>query len=196
MGGKEIHHDVKGLSEQLRIAGLPVDRWGEVIDSQKTKTIADLMKEIEEGSCRLEEVGGEWIRMVEVVSVGVFYRDEQTGEVLELYEAGQMFADGDVRVRDMSKAMNEKMEPGESVKQAIKRGVRSELGIEGDLAVELDGMREEEKASPSYPELKSIYRFHEANLRLTSDQFNPEGYIEPQENKVTYFVWRRLGEEA
>lgn len=43
--------------------------------------------------------------------------------------------------------------------------------------------------SLSYPGLTSKYKGHQFTCYLTEQQFNPEGYIEKQEDKSTFFTW-------
>jgi hypothetical protein len=73
------------------------------------------------------------------------------------------------------------------------RGIKEELGIEGDLSLREIGIEEETTDSPSYPGLKSHHIYHNFEVSLNDQQFNPDGYIEDQEDKTTYFIWEEIG---
>lgn len=49
--------------------------------------------------------------------------------------------------------------------------------------------------SSSYPGLIAFYTVHTFNTILGEQEFNPEGYIEEQEDKTTYFIWEEINEK-
>jgi len=46
--------------------------------------------------------------------------------------------------------------------------------------------------SQSYPGLKSKYKGHVFNCTLIDSQYKPEGYVEVQKDKSTYFIWEKM----
>ncbi len=40
--------------------------------------------------------------------------------------------------------------------------------------------------------LLSIYIVHKFRIQLVDNQFNPNGYVEKQPDKTTYFMWKEV----
>lgn len=181
------HLAAYALQKQLADAGIDVSAWG----TGQAKTLAHLLKEIESGETILV-VGesGELLRKVVVGGADIYYQSP-TGEKYRLKEDRQVFNDGRTRRRDLGQAVSEKMKPGEEPQAAMIRGIQ-ELGISGDIALVVDGVDEQKIDSPSYPGLKSQYIRHKFRATLSDDQFKPEGYVEKQADKSTYFVWEKV----
>jgi hypothetical protein len=47
------------------------------------------------------------------------------------------------------------------------------------------------KESPSYPGIQNENTILSAIVTLSDEQYNPEGYIESQSKKNTYFKWNK-----
>lgn len=146
--------------------------------------------EIQQGETLLAEKKGKLLRKVQVASINVYYKDGD--RKYKLIEDHQEFADGRTRKRSMEGSVSEKMKPGENPKVAATRGIREELGIQGDIKIKGAGKSEKEITSPSYPGLSSKYVTHKFETILTPDQYSAEGYIEDDGKKKTFFVWKQI----
>ena len=82
------------------------------------------------------------------------------------------------------------MKVGEDPRESLKRGIEEELGIllDDNQISEGKGIREED-TSDSFPGLMTRYKGHNFTCTLNKFQFNPEGYVEIQKDKKTYFIW-------
>lgn len=77
--------------------------------------------------------------------------------------------------------------------KTLQRLLFVELGVEGEINLtELEG-EEQVKMTDSYPGLRSHYVVHKFQAILEDGQFNPEGYVEEQPDKSTFFVWEEVG---
>jgi hypothetical protein len=179
---------VETLKSQLESAGINTAEWG----TGQAKTLAHLVKEIDGGETILvtNEVG-ELLRKVTVGGADIYYVSSE-GKKYRLKEEKQIFKDGRERRRDLGQAVSEKMKPSEDPKEAMIRGIQEELGISGEIILEDMGTEEKTTTSPSYPGLKSQYINYKFRTTLNSDQFNPDGYIEEQTDKSTYFIWEEI----
>ncbi len=169
------------LESMLRTNGVPLDEW------DSFKGISDLWKEIKSGETQMVQEGKEVVRQVGVVRIHVFY---EKGRVkLKLIEEKQVRNDGEERVRGFD-YVAEKQKKGEDPNRAGARGVQEELGIfVNPRSLSSLGAKTEERDSPSYPGLKSRYKTYNFELHLEDSQFNPDGYVEEDEKKRTFFKW-------
>ncbi len=184
----EIATDI--LKKQLEAAGINTAEWG----TGQAKTLEHLQKEIESGETIL--VTGEKCELLRKVVVGgadIYYKSPD-GKRYRLKEDRQVFKDGRERRRDLGQAVSEKMKPDEDPKEAIIRGIQEELGISGEITLTEIGTDYQIITSPSYPGLQSQYIRHRFQAVLNEEQFNPNGYIEEQSDKSTYFVWEEVEE--
>jgi len=176
------------LRQQLEGAGINVSEWGK----GQAKTLAHLQKEIKSGETVLVTgEQGELLRKVVVGGVDIFYVSPD-GKKYRLKEDKQIFKDGRERKRDLGQAVSEKMKPKEDPKDAMIRGVREELGIEGEISLTETGADEQLLSSPSYPGLQSQYIRYKFEAMLNDQQFKSNGYVEEQDDKSTYFVWEEV----
>lgn len=183
------------LSARLLEAGVDLECWG----SGEAKTLGHLLKEIEEGETELINTESGLLRILNVVGINVYY---QTGrERYWLKEEKQVFSDGRERRRSMDHSVSEKMKSGETSEDAFKRGLLEELSqitkLEGSKWVDdvifsnrIDA--ESTRVSNSYPGLVTKYVKHFADMFLTAKRFLLHGYIEEQDDKKTYFVWKEF----
>ena len=84
------------------------------------------------------------------------------------------------------------MKPNENPREAMLRGVKEELGIDGEINLTETEVGEKLIISPSYPGLQSQYVTYKFEAILNVKQFNPDGYIEEQSDKTTYFTWEEV----
>lgn len=183
---EKINNDpLATLKGGLEEAGIDTSKWG----IGNAKTLEHLLKEIQEGESVLNKnENGEYLREVVVADSEIYYNSPD-GKVYRLKEEKQVFKDGRERRRNLNGSVSEKMKSGEVPFDAILRGVREELGITGNIELMDNGVEDIVLDSPSYPGLKMRKVVYKFKINLTSEQFNPEGYIEKQEDKDTYFVW-------
>ncbi len=75
--------------------------------------------------------------------------------------------------------------------QSVIRGIKEELSISLDIGqiTEL-GELDKEMLSMSYPGIITKIKLYKFLVILDDDQYISEGYMEIQEDKKTYFVWR------
>jgi len=183
---QDLGQEIMALKNRLEQAGISTAEWGK----GEAKTLRHLAKELQEGDCSLVEDGSTLIRTVIVGGADVFH--ETSDATYRLVEEKQVFTDGRQRKRDLGHAVSEKMKPGENPAEAMARGLREELGISGELQLHYEGESSKTITSPSYPGLTSRYVNHRFTVFLGTDQFKPEGYIEVQYDKTTYFTWQRV----
>lgn len=186
---KDINISINILKQQLENYGIDISQWG----TGQTKTIEHLLKEIEEGETILV-IGkeGKLLRKVIAGGADIYYVDSNKKRY-RLKEEKQVFKDGRERQRDyLDQSVSEKMKPSENPKEAMIRGIKEELGIEGEIVLTKTDAEEQILVSPSYPGLQSQYVRHKFEAILNDAQFKPEGYIEEQADKTTYFIWEEI----
>jgi hypothetical protein len=166
---------------------LPVDEYGRGI----AKTVGHLFNEIIAGECQIELVDGRVERTIPGAHLLVRYQPAD-GKLLLLVEDRQIFSDGRVRRRQLTSSIGEKMHSGETPDQAAIRAFKEELGIADptDISLDYQGLEEKVVASTSYPGIVSHYRTHFYHCLLPERHFNPNGYVEHQVDKSSYWVWR------
>lgn len=185
---KRENSTINTLRKQLSAGGIDTSSWG----TGQAKTLAHLQREIELGETVLTTgKNGELLRKVVGGGADIYYQSPD-GKRYRLKEDRQIFKDGRERRRDLGQAVSEKMKPGEDPQTAMIRGVEEELGISGKILLTATGTVEERVSSPSYPGLESQYIRHTFQVTLNDEQFNPEGYVEEQVDKSTYFVWEEV----
>lgn len=175
------------LINKLREYKVPIDYWG----TGKAKTVEHLLDELNNDECTIIDEGGYLVRYIEFVGVMIYYIDKE-GNTHVLKEDKQEFKDGRTRKRSMVASVTEKMKFGEDPLMSAIRGVKEELGIKLSND-QLTKMRDlsYDGGSQSYPGLKTKYKGHQFTCFLTDAQFKPNGYIEVQKDKSTFFVWHK-----
>ncbi|MCX6721553.1 MAG: NUDIX domain-containing protein [Candidatus Staskawiczbacteria bacterium] len=186
---ERVKNEVVALLAQYNI---PTEKWG----TGSAKTLDHLVKEVVDGETVLEvDESGELVRKISVAFVDVYYDDATTGKKLILVEEKQVFKDGRERRREPKASLAEKIKPGETPDQdAVRRAIQEELGISGPIPAAEKRREENTKETGSYPGLKMDAMEYYFDVELNSEQYNPEGYVEHQEDKDTYFKWVKLEE--
>ena len=185
---KKEHLATDALQKQLADAGIDTSLWG----TGKAKTLEHLQKEIESGETILiTGEAGELLRRVVVGKADIFYQSPD-GKKYRLKEDKQVFKDGRERRRNLGQAVSEKIRPDEDPDTAMIRGIQEELGISGKISLTKTMEDVENETSPSYPGLKSQYSRQIFQATLSDEQFKPEGYVEEQSDKSTYFIWEEV----
>ena len=175
------------LKNYLNKFSIPIDTWG----TGKSKSVEHLLDELKNDECYLSEQEGTLLRSIEFVGIKLFYQSEDSN--WKLKEDRQEFNDGRIRRRNMSSSVSEKMKFGEDPAASAVRGIKEELGVEiepNQLSKRRDLFYD--GGSLSYPGLKTKYKGHQYICHLKQHQFNPEGYIEVQKDKKTFFVWHKM----
>tara|TARA_B100001971_G_C17884495_1_gene379797 strand:- start:16 stop:612 length:597 start_codon:yes stop_codon:yes gene_type:complete len=173
----------------LKKHDVSLEGWGK----GSAKTIEHLVREVADGETVLEEDGsGELMRVVSIVYVDIYYADKNTGNRLKLVEEKQVFKDGRERTRkSLGGSIAEKLKVEESPDaKTVNRAICEELGVNCEEMHSIGKGKEEViQDSPSYPglKMKAIKYFFE--VELGEDQYKPEGYVEQQQDKDTFFKW-------
>lgn len=176
------------LSQKLNGAGIDVSEWGK----GQAKTLAHLLEEIDNRETVLVTgEQGELLRKVVVATADIFYVSPD-GKKYRLKEDRQIFKDGRERKRNLRQSLSEKMKLGEDPKDAIVRGVREELNIQGEIFLTEKSVDKLLLSSPSYPGLQSQYIKHNFETTLDDRQFKIDGYVEQQNDKNTFFIWEEI----
>ncbi len=176
------------LKNRLESAGIDTSKWG----IGDTKTLAHLLKEIQEGESVLHEgENSELTREMHAVTAEIFYISPE-GKTMILKEEKQVFTNGRERRRQHGGSVSGRMKIGENPAETMLREIKEELGIEVDLELAEVAVEESAEDSPSFPGLKMHKTLYKFRTILRQGQFKPEGYIERQEDKDTYFVWKEV----
>jgi hypothetical protein len=172
------------LKEILDKYGISTLDWGR----GESKTINHLFLEIIRGETKLTPYKGSLLREVSALSIVVKYGD------LKLREDYQEFNDGRRRRRKMRASVAEKLDINDrDLISAVKRAISEELDIKinDNQIIKLnDDIKM--RMSMSYPNLLSKVSLFGFEVELNESQFDPNGYIEIQEDKKTYFKWENI----
>lgn len=164
------------LKEYLLLSGVPVELWGK----DGAKTISHLVEELRVGECNLNGP----VRTVQSVAVDVLCNG------MRLREREQIFKDGRVRQRTLPwGSVGEKLRPGETPNAGLWRALCEELDIHDLSPYRYKGEAHLVSISSSYPGLLSKNTQTRYVLYLRKPYFKPEGYVERQRDKTTYFDW-------
>ena len=178
--------EILDLKKALVEAGIPVEEWG----TGKAKTINHLFDEINAGECTLVRQEGKLIRTLRSLAINVFYRTPAGNRII-LVEDKQVFTDGRVRQRSLESSLGEKLVPSEIPEHVVRRTILKELGIEGVFGFTAERpWTKGPVVSLSYPGLETFYQFFAFSVDLPDEFYRPEGYVEIQRDKTTYFVWK------
>jgi hypothetical protein len=191
LGYRKIKFGIHNLLEKYCV---PVELWGKGAH----KSLDDLTREVFNQDSKLVIFDGELVRKLKCVDVEVLYSDN--GRLLRLKETKQVFKNGSSRERGF-RGISEKITTLEKPVQGTKRALKEELGLDErdtENNVEIEFLEEvfEQKNSPSYPGLTTHYTVYNMRAYLSENEFNPNGYVEKQENITTYFEWEEVGKNT
>ena len=162
-------------------------KWG----TGKAKTVDDLLEEINSGEAEVKSREGKLLRTTKVVSITVTYWDGNND--LILVEDRQVFSDGRERKRVLDASLGEKMFVNEVPEEAARRALKEELCIIDVEVVSIGTKFRGPEMSLSYPGLETLYELVQFSAKLPTSLFRPEGYMEDDGKKKTYFVWQPRG---
>lgn len=180
----------KEVLKILEASGIDISQWG----TGDSKTVSHFLNEIhnQESVLKFDEEGNIY-REVNVASGNVYFKSPD-GKTYRLREEKQIFNYNRERRRTLLRSVSEKMKFAEQPIPSMKRGIREELGITGDIKVKMISQMDETRPSSSYPGLISKTHIYIFEINLKDDQYCPEGYVEHQIDKSTFFVWEEVQE--
>ena len=183
--------DLAQFEKMLDESGVNVSLFGR----GEAKTLDKFFQEVSdptEGVMLIQSENG-LLRVVNLINIHVMYNNK--GQLLKLREALQVFNDGRYRYRpDRQAAVSEKCHSDESMMSSVQRAIEEELGVKiskYESVLEL-GRNIVTKKSQSYPGILSEYRIEYFLYMMKEENFRPEGYVEIQKDKKTYFPWERV----
>lgn len=190
VGQSEEVATVEALADLLVAAGVDLSTWG----TGSAKTVAQLLNEMRTGESQVTfhpETGVQ--RAVRVAWVDVIYLDGQ-GNIYQLVEDRQEYRDGRLRKRQLPSSLGEKFKPGENPDDAAARALQEELGVTTFKSLHAVGQEQELFTPDSYPGLATNYETYSFVAVLDDQGFKADGYIEPQADKVNYYIWEQIRE--
>jgi len=170
-----------------------LSQWG----IGNAKPLDSLIAEIFAGECSLRaaEIDGSKmvIRQLKIITANVFHASAN-GTTFRLTEECQEFNDGRVRQRPhIEESVAEKMKSNENPTDTVLRGVREELSISiNNTQVAFVDSTEKIRPSMSYPGIYNHINNYDFDVFLHDSQFNPDGYIEYRQDKISYFAWEQI----
>jgi len=186
--------ETERLEHLLALKKIDTSAWK---TEQGNKTVKHLATELLQGDAVLENLEGEGepMRVAHVVNLYVYA--VVNGQKMQLIEDRQVFNDAEAKVRERGmEFLSEKKKINEDLGDACKRALSEEIQLDSKTDIVFLGSYDKVKESPSFPGLKSAYKIFDAETTLAEDQYNPEGYLEVQRDKTTYFVWKALGTQG
>lgn len=179
-----MNNTLEDLKLHFELLGLSLEDWGK----GSAKTFDHLAREVSKGECRINGV----FRETSTIILDVLCGKQR------LREARQVFRDGRVRVRSFQfGSVGDKLLPNEFPIVGLWRALREELHMDYDYHVRLKYKATAvliEKSS-SYPGLVTKNRQTRYVVKLPKHLYKPEGYIEEQDDKTTYFDWVPIAAE-
>lgn len=155
---------VSELNRLVRAYGVDVDAW--------SKTPKDLIAEVSDGSCRLEELSTGIIRHVRVA---VVFCTADWRRFLATRPKSN-------RYREWT--MTEKLHIDEPAVEGAVRGICEETGLERSSLIEISEnaelYTEKEEDSHSYPGIVTKYRYHVVIATMDPKVTIPPEHCEPQ----------------
>ena len=159
--------------------------WGHL---EGTKTVLHLWEEIMAGETSLQDEPP--LRIVDAVEIIIRQGDRV------LYEVAQEMVGGGSRPR--SYPPSEKMKRGETVEQAVLRGLSEELGLVAAAITLVENsyhQRQRQIPSISYPGLNTLYQLHSLEAQVTglpSNDFTTHEAAGNSHDPVTRHHWAWL----
>jgi len=157
---------------------------------KKTEGLALIMEIISADVLHYDAAGHEYQLQEDWHALVTFDRQTKTGSV-------------ERKQRQKARALSEKIEPGESVPEALDRAIKQELGLDpGNCTSDILESRWESRFSPSYPRLQNLTQVHICRILLNDKRGGGipfESHVEeesvpatvgPEQTKVVRFSWK------
>lgn len=186
------------LEARLKSDGLPIETWG--VPGTATKTVTDLLQEINEGSASIPPTGPVTCSRHSVCTK-VTYRP-RLGEELVLIEDRQEFSDGTPRRRGL-RCVRETLKGRELFAAAACRGLFEELGLLVDMREIIDPNPKQRLLamlqnkgkrtryiSEVYPKLPTWRTEWYVSYKMPHHYYSPGGYSFEENGITTFFEWR------
>jgi len=193
---------VAALTQKLIDGGVPeskINTWG----TGNTKSVNNLLKEIQNKDTALEYIDGMITRATNVVHVNVYDKEDKA---FSLYEIGHIDANDVLRPVSRTEGIREKFNPTEHPKDALKRGIREELGekysksirfMKGHHVYDIEKPVIISTDSRSYPGLPATYKTYREEVympELSVDHPPRSGPFKTEERNddgsfKRYIVW-------
>ena len=173
---------------------VPLARWG----NGQAKTFKHFITELDTGDCEFQLRDNKIVRKIRVLLIAVYYKDPETEKLFHLMETIQVFKiDGRKRIRNSGYSVGEKLKSGKIADNtSVTNALKEELGVSGEvLRLKKTDKYVTQGNSKSYPGLETVSENFCFTVYLTPEQFKPEGYIEEQNDKTTYFKWVEIFKE-
>jgi hypothetical protein len=178
------------LKKFLTEHGVDWSTWGQ----GASREIEHLFQELEEDASELLPTpDGQLIRRNKGVRLTIYCFVD--GQRYRLYEDKQVFADGRERQRDQSFSLGEKCRRHENIFATAFRAIKEELDIWNDEGIILYNHTQTTTPlhdSQSYPGLQSQFIVDSFDVQMPPRLFKPEGYVEKQREKTSYFIWKKV----
>lgn len=176
-------YSLKNLERLLTGNGVDISTWGK----GSAKTLSHLLQELIKSECTIYVREGRVVRVVHALSINVLFKDEI------LKEGYQKFKDGRIRRRKMDCSVAEKLNSDEinDADNSVSRAMAEELQI---YDIKNSQIKKGERIirsreSDSYPGTLMDITLYKYDVILKEHQYSPNGYVEHQEDKDTFFVW-------
>lgn len=173
------------LNQLLAASNICTDDW--------RKPASALFKELQTGDCTLQK--DDKHGLVRIVDVARVFCYSKRG-TLKLVEEKQCYFKTGETVQRGHECICEKVQSHESSLEAAKRGLEEELQIDAKKLIlhKKEISKESDVAlSPAYKTLICIYTYHDYETVIPDDQWKAE-YVEVQQDKCTYFVWKNISD--
>lgn len=183
-------NSVEDLENILKEYNLDTSLYGK----GNAKTLDHLFKEIKSHECILVKSNNSLEKIGSVSNAYITYKDKNNNKYI-LKEDHQTFISGRERDRknytDFSIA--EKIKPNEKPIEAIRRGLKEELGVINGYIIDKEVTNKTVKhSSYSYPGLYSEWNIYSFKIYFSDDIYKEEGYIEKQSDKTNYYIWEKV----
>lgn len=170
------------LNQLLSANGIDTAAWSR---DRGTKDVSDLKAEIECGEAKLESIDGTLTRVISVVNIVVNVR--LGDKLFILVEDKQIFFTGAIRQRGL-RNIAEKIKPDETPLQAAQRAVYEEIGLNFAGEWLFTGTKNQQRISPSYPNLNSCYQMFNYQIFLSAVDLERLRFTEVRNEKISLFT--------
>ena len=164
----------------------------------QAKTVEQLFKEIKEGETYLQLIDDRLHRCIEIVNI-ILYDDLSDRYLREKEQQFHPINGRNEYFRSRNSFIAEKMKGGENVNDAINRGLKEEINIDGKFGYSLTTVVEFD-FSVSYPGLMTKYVVNNVVIKINvkdyptinHDSFKITEYLDEKPRLTTTWEWQPL----